>query len=225
MNAITRRPPLNLRLLLWACRPTVAAELGKAEAEAVLAATEHQIVILLARMPVLSPHKDGAQEFLLATAAMLGFHRAMKARGHPMAQTAALLYRAADRALRRIPVPVRNLYRWWFFRPSVHRKLVASLLGTGPNDFAGRFVPGDGSFDFGVDYTACALRRFVIAEGEAELAPYICQLDYVQSEIFGLGLQRGGTLSQGASLCDFRWKRGRATPAGWPPPPFGTPRD
>lgn len=29
--------------------------------------------------------------------------------------------------------------------------------------------------------------------------------DAVESEIFGLGLQRTGTLGRGATHCDFRW--------------------
>lgn len=64
--------------------------------------------------------------------------------------------------------------------------------------------------------------KFHHAQGADELAPYLCLSDHVVSEAFDRGLVRYKTLAEGADVCDFRYKNGRATYVhplrdGWPP--------
>ncbi|MBN8616691.1 MAG: L-2-amino-thiazoline-4-carboxylic acid hydrolase [Deltaproteobacteria bacterium] len=73
------------------------------------------------------------------------------------------------------------------------------------------FVEGDGEHDYGVTYEKCAIRDLAIAHGAADFAPYICLSDIQGSHAFGWGLTRSGTLAQGASACDFRFKRNGET--------------
>ena len=60
-------------------------------------------------------------------------------------------------------------------------------------------------------YTRCAIRELAVAYGAAEIAPYICLADITGSRAFGWGLTRTETIAQGASRCDFRFKRGADT--------------
>jgi hypothetical protein len=59
----------------------------------------------------------------------------------------------------------------------------------------------------GVDDTACGIQLFLHRIGERDLGPHVCALDDLESDVFGLGLERTGTLGRGASRCDFRWTR------------------
>lgn len=74
------------------------------------------------------------------------------------------------------------------------------------------FVEGvAGDFDYGVNYTRCAIFELALAVGARDFAPYICLADIPGSEAFGWGLQRRETLAQGGSRCDFRFRRGHDT--------------
>ena len=44
-----------------------------------------------------------------------------------------------------------------------------------------------------------------------ELAPYVCAVDKVASEMMGWGLSRTMTLAEGREKCDFRFKKGGKT--------------
>ncbi len=92
------------------------------------------------------------------------------------------------------------------------RSLDARSRGGPVGGWVARYVPGDGEeFDYGVDYTRCAIRELAVAAGAAEFAPYICLADVLGSDAFGWGLVRNETLAQGGARCDFRFKRGGAT--------------
>lgn len=87
-----------------------------------------------------------------------------------------------------------------------------SQLRVYPGDFVFQFIDGAGKgFDFGVDYTECAIVKFLRAEGAAELAPQLCQLDAPMCRALGIGLRRTGTLAAGALRCDFRFSRSDRT--------------
>jgi len=71
--------------------------------------------------------------------------------------------------------------------------------------------PEPGHFEYGVDYSRCAIRELAIAAGADDFAPFICLADIAGSEAFGWGLARSQTLAQGGSRCDFRFRRAAGT--------------
>ena len=80
-----------------------------------------------------------------------------------------------------------------------------------PDDFVLNYVEGDGkTFDFGIDYTECAICKFWRKQGAEEMLPYICLVDFLSSELITkTGLVRSMTLAEGFERCDFRFKRDR----------------
>ncbi len=75
-----------------------------------------------------------------------------------------------------------------------------------------RLIYGDGKdFDWGIDFTECAICSFFQAQDAREFLPYLCRLDYVTADAFGLGMIRTKTLAEGADRCNPRLKRGRTT--------------
>lgn len=102
-----------------------------------------------------------------------------------------------------------GMFSWpmrWLVRSLQARSREAPVGG-----WAASYVAGDGAFDFGVDYTRCAIRELAVSAGAADFAPYICLADIAGSEEFGWGLVRTETIAQGGSRCDFRFKRGGET--------------
>ncbi len=77
--------------------------------------------------------------------------------------------------------------------------------------------PDSADFDFGYDYTQCALHTLFEKNGAAEYLRYMCLGDYALFRSLGIGFVRTQTIANGAPRCDFRFKRGGTTVAGWPP--------
>ena len=88
------------------------------------------------------------------------------------------------------------------------------------------FIEADGrSFDYGFDYTECAGCQFLNRQGASELAPFLCAVDKVASEILGWGLTRTMTIAGGFNKCDFRYKKGGSTNIVLPPSIEGAPTE
>ena len=62
-------------------------------------------------------------------------------------------------------------------------------------------------FTFGFDYRECGVCKLCRDEGCPELAPYLCRLDYMTTDMMGIHLERTMTLAEGAPKCDFRFRR------------------
>jgi hypothetical protein len=79
-------------------------------------------------------------------------------------------------------------------------------------DFQVRYVMGNGEdFDFGVDYVACGIQKFILDHGGEEFTPYVCMSDIALSDAMDWGLIRTETLADGCQRCDFRFKKGGVT--------------
>ena len=87
------------------------------------------------------------------------------------------------------------------------------------NNWIMEFVDGDKkTFNWGINAHQCAIHKFYLENGGEELAPYICLQDYAMHQPFKKkGFRRSQTLAGGGEYCDFRLKKGKSTPRGWPP--------
>ena len=82
-----------------------------------------------------------------------------------------------------------------------------------PGDFVVQFVPGDGrNFDFGLDFTGCAIHKFFQAEQAGHFAKYMCRIDYLTTSFKGIELIRTSTIANGAERCDFRYRLAGRSP-------------
>ena len=85
-----------------------------------------------------------------------------------------------------------------------------------PANWVARFVKGDGQdFDYGYDYSECALVKYFQTQDAVAAAPYVCINDFARSKAYDTGLTRQGTLAMGYPRCDFRYKQGRPVTQGW----------
>lgn len=75
-----------------------------------------------------------------------------------------------------------------------------------PDDWVVDVLEKTPEYTFGFNYTECGDCKLCRKEGCPELAKYLCSLDYMTTEIMGVGLQRTGTLAEGFPKCDFRFR-------------------
>lgn len=98
------------------------------------------------------------------------------------------------------------------FSPQAYQRMKEaaklSQLKKYPEDFVYTFVEGDGSnFNFGWDFSECAVVKLFKRYGAAELAVYACKFDFIESKYCKTGLKRELTLANGDVKCDFRFKK------------------
>ena len=83
-------------------------------------------------------------------------------------------------------------------------------------NWVAEFVEGQGAdFDYGCNYTECAMVKYVTSQKVPELAPYICLADFPSSRAYDSGLVRTKTIATGDGVCDFRYKKGRPVTQDW----------
>ena len=114
---------------------------------------------------------------------------------------------------------LRDLYRRYgeeFWRAKKEEsigKAMTSAFATFARDDALDFEVKEQSQDaFDIDVRRCRYAEFYNALGEPELGfLLICSADYLMAEGFGpeIKLTRTQTIMQGASHCDFRYRRSR----------------
>lgn len=146
----------------------------------------------------------------------LSVYRALLRQNRTVEEVGDLIYEIGAAELQAIPSIARQLSRLvWFsrvFRDRLRKRAITSHRRKYPGDFVLTYVEGDGiEFDYGVDYIECANCKLLEAEDAMEIAPYICAVDNIASDLLGWGLIRTMTLAEGSHKCDFRFKKGGET--------------
>lgn len=184
------------------------------EAGEVLARAREELDGLVPRMADPGWRAPHMRTFSITGAIYVAVYLALAARGCSPAEAWEVCDQATRRRFARLPRPARSIMSATFFsRPfqavsrALSRRSQSALGG-----WAYRFVEGEpGAFDYGVDYSRCAIRELAIASGAEAFAPYICLADIPGSEALGWGLSRSETLAQGGERCDFRFRKGGPT--------------
>ena len=150
--------------------------------------------------------------FLMPGIRHLALYRALQSQGETVERVGQLIYRISEAELMAIPVLLRRIVRaLWFsrwFQERLQRRAAQSQSRPYPKGYVLAFVHGDKkTYDYGIDYTKCAVCTYLKEQGAMELAPYICAVDKLASEALGWGLTRTMTLAAGGTKCDFRFSR------------------
>ncbi len=147
---------------------------------------------------------------------ILALYRALKKYGASRSEFTHAIYDVYEAYLNSYPAVLHQVYRKYYFsqyhQDRLRRGATRSQLRRYPVDWVFTFVEGDGiSSDFGIDIHECAILKFFRAQGVVELTPYICYQEAALGKILGLGFNRKNTLTNGATVCDCRWKLGAET--------------
>ena len=166
------------------------------------------------------PHVNGVKgrplnSFLLISSQALAVYKVMKKYGKTTGEAWEICHNALRLWMEKLP----RIKRWLFgdlMYSGIARRRMRKLSEAGRRlrfgNFEIKYVVGDGkNFDFGVDYVACGIYKFMQEQGAEEFAPYVCMSDIALSDAMGWGLIRTETLADGCERCDFRFKKGGKT--------------
>jgi hypothetical protein len=166
----------------------------------------------LPRLPYIGGRANPLTENLVVSGWFLSLFRAWVAAGHQEAALGAVTLSVARAMFARRPklagVVQGALARTPLVQVFFRRLAAQSQQRAHPADFLVEHVPASpgGEFDFGFNFRECGICKLFQAEGAGQLTRHMCQIDYIGSALNGLTLTRTGTIAEGASHCDFRFK-------------------
>jgi hypothetical protein len=204
----------DLREKLPFFRRALLTRFSKDEVERIIQELQAEFRALLPRLPYIGGKQNPLTTNLVACSWFLALYRVLQPRGLSDDEIGDLVYRVAEEWVTSSPrwigraqsllikTPLLRLIFKRITRQSQQRRY--------PGDFVVHFVPGDGrTFDFGLDFTGCAIHKFFQAEQAGHFAKYMCRIDYLTTSYKGIELIRTGTIANGADKCDFRYKLAR----------------
>ena len=196
-------------------REPIIARYGEQKAGEFMVEARQEYFNLLPALPYVGGEQPFTQ-FVIASGWFLAFYRVMHAEGASVREAGELAFLLSQTYLERVPGFARHLLGYMTFSPRYQKKLRTraeqSQIDPDPRGYIFSYIEGDGvNFDYGVDYHQCATWTLFQEQGVAELTPYLCACDYLYSQLLGWGLTRTTTLSEGGTVCDFRFKRGGRT--------------
>jgi hypothetical protein len=159
---------------------------------------------------------------LVQSAWALALYRAIRRHGGSLEEAGEVIHRAVEVKFNRMPAFLRRLkgklrLSRWAVR-MMQNAARRSQEREYPGDWVFEVVEGDnGAFDVGIDVTECGIVKFLHAQDADELAPYLCNLDYLVYQATGVELHRTMTLSWGCAKCDFRMIGDGEPMEAWPP--------
>ena len=220
-NYYLKRKPKLLRKfdqLARAMHQVLASYYGEEEAAGIVHAVRCEYESLVPELPYIGGRKNSLSDSLEGTAASLVLYKVMKARGENTADIGRIHQEIIETHLYSLP-----RWRFWMvgkivstgtgqriFKHILRKRASESQQRHYAADFVFNVVEGEeGDFNFGIDYTECAIVKFFHSQGADEFTPYVCLYDYPLSRLIGTGLRRTMTLAEGEPKCDFRFRIGK----------------
>jgi hypothetical protein len=169
---------------------------------------------ILAELPYIGGDGNMLTFTFVSSAAALAYFRVLESHGLPIDTIGKTLNEVYEDVFTSLPGLVRWWLRWSEFSNGHMNKLkiyaMQSQSRKYPGDWVMEYIESDGEdFDFGCNYTECAVLKFYRQMGAQDYMPYICVMDFTMSRALRTGLQRTTTLHYGGDCCDFRYKKNR----------------
>lgn len=186
--------------------------------QGIISDSRHDLIRMIPQMPYIGEKNIWQRNFDMACMS-LAVYRTMKLWHFSLTESAEMISDMFITYLQNRPKLVRMPYPWFHFshlnRNALRKAAETSLNKAYPADWVfSYFEDNDQGCSFGVNITECAIQKFFTKFDAAEFVPSVCRLDHAIGKLFHLRFSRCGTLSQGASHCDFRWKQKMET-HGW----------
>jgi hypothetical protein len=201
----------DLRHKLPFFRRALSTQFPKDEVERIIQQLQDEFRALLPRLPYIGGQQNPLTTNLVACSWFLALYRVLQPRGLSDDEIGDLVYRVAEEWVTSAPRWIGRVQMLLAKTPLLRMILERISRQTQqqkyPGDFVVHFVPGDGrNFDFGLDFTGCAIHTFFQAEQAGHFAKYMCRIDYLTTSYKGIELIRTSTIANGADKCDFRYR-------------------
>ena len=193
-------------------RRVIISRFGVQQGEKLIQEFRSKFKALIPEMPLMRKDDQLLERQLILCTVYLAIYKTMKKKGKNAEEIWQLCQALVEAMVNSLPRVVRWLARKRLFsKKEINREMKSAEISQErqfPEDFVFKYVEGNGTdFDYGLDMTECVMSKFYSRQHAEDFLPYICETDYVFSEVFGYELIRTKTIAQGDDLCDFRFKK------------------
>jgi hypothetical protein len=103
-----------------------------------------------------------------------------------------------------------KLISWSIFKLLIKQLGKRTLIKADEGGFVAQIITDKEQtygFGYGVDILECGICKLFAKHQYQAYSPILCEVDYITSKLAGLEIIRTGTIANGASKCDFRYKK------------------
>lgn len=183
--------------------------------------TYSEFKVVLAELPYIGGDANTLTFVFVSSAAALAYIRVLERYELPTDKIGVILNEVYHDVYASLPGALKWVLRKSEFSSRHRNNLKAFAKESQRQEYSDNwvmeFVEGNGSdFDYGCNYTECAVLKFYRKMGAEKYMPYVCVMDFTSSNVLGTGLHRTKTLFYGGDCCDFRFKQNRSSKPGIP---------
>ncbi|MCL5260091.1 MAG: L-2-amino-thiazoline-4-carboxylic acid hydrolase [Gammaproteobacteria bacterium] len=172
-----------------------------------------EFVSLIPKIPYIGGSKNELTQNLVICAQALPVCKVLKKHNMSIEQVGEAMKAIIKTMLMRQTLLQKMIMRFFWrlmfgkwFKKRMQQSALQSQKKEYKDAFVYDFVVGDGkTFDFGFDFSDCAICHFFRQEDGSEFVPIMCELDFIMADFVKVQLKRTATLAQGARCCDFRY--------------------
>ncbi len=189
---------------------------GDETANEILNISRTEYINFFPDIPYIGGSKNRWTSNLLEAVELLALYKSMKSLHINDDEFGEVIHEGMQIRLNRYPGILLKILGWSQFTTLFKNKLKKQAIESQKKEFADNFVAfivdGDGiEYDWGIDFTECAISKFYKRHNAISVLSHICKLDYYLSEAFGLGMIRTKTIADGDEKCNTRLKYKRKT--------------
>ncbi len=196
-------------------RPRLVGHYGDL-ADAIIEETRAEYARVIPELPYIGGKRNMFTPIIIVNGWILAYHRTMKTRGASTEEIVKLMHGIAEdltyaypRFLLRL---VGRMMGSWSFRRRLRAFAAQTQEREYPEDFVATYLEGDEGFDWGWEFSECAVCKFMTAQGIEDLLPFCSFVDHVHSTAMGMGMEHVTVIGMGDPVCRIELKRGRETP-------------
>jgi len=192
----------------------VAKRYGDALAHDIAEKSRLEFEKVVPQMPEIHGRLNIFREIIEINAIAIAFYKALRSSGKTVDEVAEIFYELVSELHQAIPKPIRRIIGWFFTSPVFLTVAQHSSkhAGKSPDGWKIEYRRGtDEQCDFYFEATECAVLKFYEKVGVSEMGAYCNLVDYIQSEVFNLGMRQIAHLGSGDTRCIECFKRGRKT--------------
>lgn len=192
-------------------RRALVARFDAAAREDIIAAARSRLEQLVHEIPYAGRDRHPMAQNIIRPYTLLCFALVLRERGCTTEEIGAFFHDSFSRPFPWLPKRlIRPLARPLFWLAFRRFAAVAeeSQRREHPDEFVLAVLPPPPGADFALEIRDCAVCKAFTRHGQQSVVPYVCAMDDLVSDEFGLGLRRTGTRALGADCCDFRYDLG-----------------
>lgn len=195
------------------------------ELEEIFMQMRNQFEGLIPEIPYIGGRKNSFTSMLIEGVTMISFFRILEKKGMTYREIGEFSYKFSEKIhKRRVEKlekagqnPKDQIFNATYLNYCKNLAKTTQLRKY-PEDFVMEYVEGDGkTFDYGLNFTECAVYKFLKKLGAERYVPFLCLADFAQANVYGFGFTRTQTIGNGDPLCDHRFLKKGTTPRAWPP--------